>query len=221
MATKRVLNYHDVQLYEADVALFAGREWLNDNAINFYLQYLTQTAASSEVLLLDPAVVSCLLHQCQDEDEYQDLASGVNLTHRRLCAIPVTDNEALGGASSHWSLLLYSDGQFRHFDSSSGHNQRAAKRVAQAFELLLRSAGRRDGDGAASRVEEVADAPQQQNSYDCGMYVLVLAEYFSLHYAGKMNQITLQDYATPQRVSALRREMPKLIEKLQEEAGRG
>ncbi|KAG6965909.1 hypothetical protein JG688_00007000 [Phytophthora aleatoria] len=184
---RQVLNYHDVQLYESDVALFAGREWLNDNAINFYLQYLTQTVALCNVLLMDPAVVSCLLHQCEDEDEYQDLAAGLDLTSRQLCIIPVTDNDALGGDSSHWSLLLYSDGKFQHFDSSSGHNKHRARRVAESFELLLQAAGKHDGDGATGintrLVEEVQDAPQQQNGYDCGMYVLVLAEYFCHQHA--------------------------------------
>ncbi|KAI9905460.1 hypothetical protein PsorP6_013645 [Peronosclerospora sorghi] len=76
----QVLNYHEVQLYESDVTLFRNRQWLNDNAINFYFQYLTQTRASKSVLLMDPAVVSCLLHQCEDEDEYRELAKGLDLS---------------------------------------------------------------------------------------------------------------------------------------------
>ncbi|KAI9895352.1 hypothetical protein PsorP6_019097 [Peronosclerospora sorghi] len=102
---KQVLNYHDVQLYESDVALFRNRQWINDNAINFYFQYLTQTRAWKSVLLMDPAVVSCLLHQCEDEDEYRELAKGMDLARRHLYIIPVTDNETLDGNSSHWSLL--------------------------------------------------------------------------------------------------------------------
>ncbi|KAI9905650.1 hypothetical protein PsorP6_014064 [Peronosclerospora sorghi] len=62
---KQVLNYHDVQLYESDVTLFRNGQWLTDNAINFYFQYLTQTRASKSVLHMDPAVVSCLLHHAR------------------------------------------------------------------------------------------------------------------------------------------------------------
>ncbi|GMF28133.1 unnamed protein product [Phytophthora fragariaefolia] len=220
---RQVLNYHDVQLYEADVALFPTRQWLNDNAVNFYLQFLTQTAASRDVLLMDPAVASCLLHQCEDDDELRDLARGVELAQRRLCLIPVTDNDALGAGSSHWSLLRYAAGEFQHFDSSAGHNRRAARRVAKAFERLLAVAGRLDGKGAADRVQEAPDAPQQQNGYDCGMYVLVLAEYFCRqHASGAAETATLQEYATPERVTELRLQMPKLIAELQQtEAGRG
>ena len=213
---KSVLNYHDVLLYESDVALFASRQWLNDTAINFYLQYLTHTCAPSDTLLMDPAVVSCLLHQCLDEDEYSDLARGLDLLSRRVCIVPVTDNESLGGGSSHWSLLLYRDGSFRHFDSSSGHNKHAAKRVAKSFERLLHAAGRQDGDGASGRVEEVVDAPQQQNSYDCGVYVLLLAEFFSRQLK---NETSLSAYATQDRATDLRRQMPELIERLQNAEG--
>ncbi|KAI9914307.1 hypothetical protein PsorP6_007150 [Peronosclerospora sorghi] len=84
---KQVLNNHDVQLYESDVALFRNLQWLIDNAINFYFQYLTQTRASKSVLLMDPAVVSCLLHQCEDEDEYRELAKGLDLARRHLYII--------------------------------------------------------------------------------------------------------------------------------------
>uniref|UniRef100_A0AAV1V7L5 Ubiquitin-like protease family profile domain-containing protein n=1 Tax=Peronospora matthiolae TaxID=2874970 RepID=A0AAV1V7L5_9STRA len=212
--TKPRLTYHDVLLYESDVALFASRQWLNDATINFYLQYLTHTCAPSDTLLMDPAVVSCLLHQCEDEDEYSDLARGLELLSRRLCIIPVADNDALGGGSSHWSLLLYCDGSFRHFDSSAGHNKQAAGRVAKSFELLLQAAGRQDGDGASNRVEEVVDAPQQKNSFDCGVYVLMLAEFFSRQLE---HQTSLSAYATQDRATELRQEMPDLIERLQHE----
>ncbi|CAH0476251.1 unnamed protein product [Peronospora belbahrii] len=218
--TKQVLNYCDVQLYESDVALFLHREWLNDNAMNFYLQYLTQTRASSDILLMDPAVVSCLLHQCENKDEYEDLARGLNLMMRRVCIIPVTDNNTLDDNSSHWSLLLYCDGHFRHLDSNAGHNQHAAQQVAKAFELLLQSIGRHDGDGASDRVEEAIDVPQQQNGYDCGIYVLLFADYFCSQLKDTM---TLKAFATPERATRLRfEEIPKLIEALrQTEARRG
>ncbi|CEG36357.1 ubiquitin1-specific protease [Plasmopara halstedii] len=208
---KQVLKYHDVQLYESDVALFTGSQWLNDNAINFYLQYLTQTVVPHDMLLMDPAVVSCLLHQCKDEDEYKELADGLDLKSKRICLIPVTDNVTLGGKSSHWSLLVYRNGDFQHFDSSSGHNKTAAQRVANSFKSILQAAGRSDELKDFTRVQEVQDAPQQQNSYDCGVYVLIAAEFISLQHKGEIEVMYLRDYATPQRVTALRMQMPKLI----------
>ncbi|RLN64943.1 hypothetical protein BBJ28_00009896 [Nothophytophthora sp. Chile5] len=219
---RQVLNYHDVQLYDSDVALFASRQWLNDNALNFYFQYLYQTlclrgdGSNSDVLPMDPAVVSCMLHQCEDDDEYADLARGLDLQNKQLCLIPVSDNAALDGQSSHWSLLVFRSGRFEHFDSSGGLNSRAAQRIASTFEVLLRAVGRHDGDQAGEKVEDVADAPQQQNGYDCGMYVLVLAEYFCRRHANESVPPSLQAYATPERVTQLRLQMPALVQKLQQ-----
>ena len=224
---KKVLAYHDVLLYESDVALLTRRDaWLNDTVLHFYLQYLTHTCASSDVLLMDPSVVSCLVHQCDDEDEYVELAQGVgDLATRRLCVLPVADNATLDCGSSHWSVLLYSDGRFRHVDSRAGHNRSAAHRVAVAFERLLEAVGRTDGHGASVCVEEVADAPQQPNGYDCGMYVLLVAEYCCKQYnemmaktrttAGTTTGMSFGGYVTPERAAKRRVELVQLIEKLQ------
>ncbi|TDH72113.1 hypothetical protein CCR75_003662 [Bremia lactucae] len=213
---KQVLNYHDVQLYESDVALFEGQKWLNDNAINFYLQYITQTIAPSDVLLIDPAVVSCLLYQCEDEEDFKELAAGLCLKSKRICLIPVSDNDRLGGESSHWSLLLYCDENFKHFDSISGCNKNSARRIARSFMRLLKIIGRYDGVENNFQVKEVLDAPQQQNSYDCGMYVILLAEFLTRQYAGEMEKMSMEIFLTPEKVTGMRLRISKLLKKLQE-----
>ena len=37
---RQILNYHDAVLYDTDLDLFQGSNWLNDNCINFYLRLL-------------------------------------------------------------------------------------------------------------------------------------------------------------------------------------
>lgn len=216
------LNFHDVQLYESDVALFGPRQWLNDNAINFYFQYLYHSLCTvaggrgQEVLFVDPAVVSCLLWQCEDEDEYRDVARGLDLKKKHLCFIPVNDNSEFGGSSSHWSLLVFdrSSQRFKHFDSSAGHNADAAQRVAQAFELLLKFSSTETDRRA---VENVRGSPQQTNGYDCGVYVLMTAEYLCRAHLGEPLP-TVNDHVTPARATALRVQVPGIIRQLQQEA---
>lgn len=250
MAARQVLNYHDVLLYASDVALFAHSQWLNDNAINFYFQFLYQSlcvardpsqqqshdaSSNSDVLFVDPAVVSCMMLQCDDDDEYQELGSGLELQQKQLCFIPVNDNEHFGGESSHWSLLVYrrATHSFEHFDSSAGHNTRAAKRIMTTFEKMLwlcsgssGGAGNRAVTDAATFVN-VHDAPQQRNGYDCGMYVLVVAEYLCRqHMISSLSgdqplSSSLQEFVTPKRVTKTRLEMPALIRRLQLEQDAG
>lgn len=251
MVARQVLNYHDVQLYASDVALFTHSQWLNDNAINFYFQFLYQTLCvardqsqqqsqdadnSSGMLFVDPAVVSCMMLQCDDDDEYQELGGGLQLQQKQLCFIPVNDNEHFGGESSHWSLLVYrrATHSFEHFDSSAGHNTRAAKRIMSTFEKMLwLCSGSTSGGAGASAVADAAtfvsvcDAPQQRNGYDCGMYVLVVAEWLCRQHtrsslSGDQSLPSLQEFVTPERVTKTRLEMPALIRRLQleQEAGK-
>jgi sentrin-specific protease 8 len=224
-ATHQVLNYHDVQLYASDVALFAARQWLNDNAINFYLQFLYRSrclpagARGEEVLLMDPVVVSCLLWQCENEEEYAELAHGLGLAGKRLWFVPVSDSASLGGASSHWSLLVFDAQQrrFAHYDSSAEHNAEAAERVAREVETLLRASSLGEATGRSySEVVHVRDAPQQTNGYDCGMYVLLVAEYLSRAHLGDALP-PIAEYVTPERVTDLRMQMPELVRRLQRE----
>lgn len=236
MAARLVLNYHDAQLYNSDVALFTHSQWLNDNAINFYFQFLYQTLCvsgdqsqqrdASDVLFVDPAVLSCMMLQCDDDDEYQELASGLQLQQKQLCFIPVNNNERFGGESSHWSLLVYhrATHSFEHFDSSSDCNTRAAKRIMSTFEKMLWLCAGSSEAGANAVADAVTfvnvrDAPQQRNGYDCGMYVLVVAEYLCRQHvmslSGAKPLSSLQEFVTPERVTKTRLEMPALICRLQ------
>uniref|UniRef100_K3XBB7 Ubiquitin-like protease family profile domain-containing protein n=1 Tax=Globisporangium ultimum (strain ATCC 200006 / CBS 805.95 / DAOM BR144) TaxID=431595 RepID=K3XBB7_GLOUD len=234
MAVTQVLNYHDVQLYDSDVALFATRQWLNDNAINFYLQFLTHDAlnggAVADLLLMDPAVVSCMMLQCDDDDEYEDLGRGLTLDSKRVCFIPMNDNDQFGGESTHWSLLVYrrDERTFAHYDSSSGHNAHAAKRIMAEFEKMLRLCGAVDGHAAKATFVDVRETPQQRNGYDCGMYVLVITEYLCRKYVHEQQQQrgdggnaepmpSMQAFVTPERVTRTRLEMPALVQRLRRE----
>ncbi|TYZ53524.1 hypothetical protein PybrP1_008985 [[Pythium] brassicae (nom. inval.)] len=236
-APQQVLCYHDAQLYASDVALFAPRQWLNDSAIHFYLTYLQhmvcQTRSSGaeaaeadgesggDVLLADPAVVSCLTLQCDDDDEFRELGDGLRLADKRLCLLPVSDNEWLGGASSHWSLLVFRRDAlaFEHYDSSAGANARAAARVKCAFEKMLRLCDPSVGAAVTAEMplEEARDAPQQTNGYDCGVYVLAVAEWLCRQHVGENALPPLAEFVTPERVTQTRRAMPALVRRLQVE----
>ncbi|GLE02593.1 hypothetical protein PINS_up011434 [Pythium insidiosum] len=226
MPPTQVLNYHDVQLYDSDVALFRCNEWLNDNAINFYFQYLQQTTleassvhgrARSDVLLVDPAVVSCMLLQCDDDDEYADLGRGMQLEARQVCMIPVNDNESFGGGSTHWSLLVYhrAEKEFMHFDSSAGHNAAAANRVCKAFLRVLQATGITDAPmWSHDLVQAMPDMPQQRNRYDCGMYVLLAAEFLYRRYFRLAVSERMHAFVTRERIAKMRQEIPRIVDSL-------
>lgn len=82
------------------------------------------------------------------------------------------DVEAAGGGS-HWSLLVYFCHAciFRHYDSSTGRASRtAAARLHRAVRDVLAPGG------TPCPLQHVQAMPQQENGYDCGIYVLAMTD---------------------------------------------
>ncbi|KAF0689605.1 Aste57867_18962 [Aphanomyces stellatus] len=200
--------YHDAQLYDRDLRLFPTNQWLNDAAINFYftVAFHDLCGASSDILFMDPAVVSCMMLQCDDDEDLEDLAQGLQLREKSLLLVPINDRSTFDSQGSHWALLVYSatDG-FQFYDSSSGHNLDSAVEVAR---VLQRAAGLPTAD-----VHHVASSPQQENAFDCGMYVCMTAEWIAMSFLGIQCE-RLDAFLTPTRIHEKRQAMPSIVRDL-------
>jgi hypothetical protein len=109
-----VVNYNDAVIYGKDLGLFESyTAWLNDACIHYQLTRLQQTNDPSAkfIVFLDPAVVSFLMHQVEDEDEMGDFTAGYhNFESTKRIFVPINDNMGsqhwqTPGLGSHWSLL--------------------------------------------------------------------------------------------------------------------
>jgi len=189
-----VVNYSDACLYGRDLLVLRSNDWLNADCIHYQFQRLQQEHCSDhKTLLFDPSAVSFFMHQCQDDEELNDFASGYNdrfaSTERLL--IPISDdmktsaNWGVPGRGTHWSLLLLilekqqdegksASSKAFHFDSIPGSgNMQAACAVAAKFHQLLQNLG--VIHVSEKSIRECA-VPRQKNGYDCGIHVLVTAE---------------------------------------------
>lgn len=63
-------------------------------------------------------------------------------------------------------------GKFYHLDSSQARNEPAARTTAAQYWRMV-------GGKDEPPFEAVAGCPQQENGYDCGMYVLSMAKYLA------------------------------------------
>jgi hypothetical protein len=72
------LNFHDAIVYETDLKLLVNPDWLNDSCINFIFRWFEHETfkGRTDLLFLDPCVVSCLMIQCDDDEEIAELAEG-------------------------------------------------------------------------------------------------------------------------------------------------
>ncbi|KAI5082870.1 hypothetical protein GOP47_0002613 [Adiantum capillus-veneris] len=117
--------------------------------------------------------------------------------------LAVNDNEDVNmvGGGCHWSLLVYRRdlNKFQHYDSMGGMNARHARKLATTIQSFL-------GPDAASANFEEAWTPHQVNGYDCGVYVMAVAQVLCEAYASGIvgSEALLREKVTPTAVMQLR-----------------
>ncbi|KAM5124902.1 sentrin-specific protease 8 [Mantella aurantiaca] len=198
-----VLSFGDSLLRSSDVALLEAPHWLNDNIIGFTFEFLASSLAppsSGRTALLSPEVGQFI--KCCGGEASAFLAP-LDLPAKDLVLLPVNDNAGSVAGGTHWSLLVFlrSFHGFRHYDSAPGTNGAHARRMARNLSALL---------GAGLHYQEEA-APVQHNSYDCGMYVVCVAEALTQQYF--LGGLSLQNI-TPQYVTRKRNEWKEIIRRL-------
>lgn len=167
-----VLSYRDSLLRSSDVSLLEGPHWLNDQVIGFAFEYFSAErfgVLGDAIIFISPEVTQFIKYASCHE-ELAVFLEPLGLSSRQWVFLPVNDNSNQTAGGSHWSLLVYHhhSNRFSHYDSQNGSNSLHACRIASKLEPFL-GAGRK-----AAFVEE--PCPSQQNSYDCGMYVICIAE---------------------------------------------
>ncbi|KAK3115141.1 hypothetical protein LTR53_005825 [Teratosphaeriaceae sp. CCFEE 6253] len=166
------LSYYDIRLTREDVDCIR-HDWLTDNAIAFWEEWLEREKLSAypkaRIVLLRPSMAFMLL-RTQDPLSLKSALPDFSATTHIF--LPVNDCRELMRAEggSHWSLLLVSviDGVAFHYDSLYPHNELQAKQTAFKFSMLL---------GRHLKFINLDDAPQQENSMDCGVYVCLLMQH--------------------------------------------
>lgn len=205
-----VLSYQDSLLRRSDVSLLEGPHWLNDQVIGFAFEYFAVERFKSlgdAVGFISPEVTQFIkCASCQEE--LAVFLEPLRLESRRWVFLAVNDNSNQAAGGSHWSLLLYQrdSGHFSHYDSQSGGNATHARRIAAKLQAFL---------GTGTDVPFVEEpCPSQQNSYDCGMYVIcnteALCESARVGGCARLPSNTI----TPTYITRKRTEWHSLIQRL-------
>lgn len=162
-----VLSFHDSLLRQSDIELLMGPQWLNDNIISFYLEYLEKVLFKDhkQLLFVSPEVTQCIKIITGGIDEASIFLSPLNVNEKTFIFFPINDNENDSIGGSHWSLLVFSrpERKFFHYDSANNSNLRHCRLFILKIKSLLQCS---DGDLV------VVDCLQQKNGYDCGVHVL-------------------------------------------------
>ncbi|KAA0149201.1 hypothetical protein FNF29_06088 [Cafeteria roenbergensis] len=176
-ATEHWFDYCGASVYQADVDLLRPGQWLNDIVITFAVDYVSHELAPDRTSwrFCHPPVSAIARFEDDPEDLRHSLFS-LRLESRDVALFPVNDNpfgHVAGG--THWSLLVFrrrdpEGPRFLHFDSRAGSNAAVAKDLAGRLAKIVCP----DRFSPVSVVE--AACPQQNNSSDCGVFTVLVAE---------------------------------------------
>lgn len=93
----------------------------------------------------------------------------INAKNHPFLIFPINNNDQDAAGGSHWSLCVFSksDNTFYHFDSSRYFNHQPCEQLVNIIKKCLQ---------IPSAEFQHVDCLQQNNSYDCGIYVLCHAD---------------------------------------------
>ncbi|CAH3027281.1 unnamed protein product [Porites evermanni] len=213
MADEIVLSFQDSLLRQSDLRLLEEGRWLNDRLIGFMFDYFTHhqfEKISQDVLFISPDVTQ-FLKLAEGSVDIGDFIEPLNIPSHKLVFFAVNDNESTNSVGgSHWSLLLYKrqTNSFHHYDSSTPFNTSAARSLAKNVEpfLLVKD--------TPSFIQD--KCPQQQNGYDCGVYVITITEELCKNFLGNRDK-ALIDTMTVKDITQKRELLKNLILNLSQE----
>jgi sentrin-specific protease 8 len=212
-----VVNYHDACMYGRDLALLEeASAWLNDACIHFAFTDLQvahdDQPSTTTTLFLDPSVVAFLMHQCHDDEDRTDFATGCrNFDQISRLVIPINDaltatHWAVPGAGSHWSLLVLDVVTTTTERTVAGNTTNAI--TAHHLDSVARSGNRKVAQSVATKVVgcmptnngtqtpvvvQSCPTPPQQNGHDCGVHVIAAAQAVAALSQSAIQQVTRDD----------------------------
>lgn len=181
MASKQIVSFGCIALYEEDLATLLPGQWINDAVAAFWAEYVPTLMpdAGSRLIILQPATVMMILIE-SDADDLRSALSGLKLSLADSILVPIndsTDPSCVGGGT-HWTLLAWQrhptgDGPagFVHLDSSCDGRPDSSENLPNARIVASRLLPLLSADDCTDAVAAVA-CVAQRNGFDCGLHML-------------------------------------------------
>ncbi|KAJ1735872.1 SUMO1 sentrin specific peptidase 8 [Coemansia biformis] len=163
-----VLDFENAEVRASDYESLKPEGWLTGEIINFYWTFLERREFYAEPAVLFLGTYTAYrIGNAESATVTDNISAQLSdeLKQHQVILIPLNNR-------SHWSLLVYCrlTRTFYHYDSISRYNRSFAERAAGKFLRVLEP---RLKEGFYFKSMQT---PQQNNDYDCGIYVLAIAE---------------------------------------------
>ena len=164
----------DIRLTSEEASCLDDECWLLDVAIEFFLEYLCRIKWSKykdSIEIIGPCVAQ-MLKMCQKAEDIMEQLKPLNLKDRTLVLIPINNAHEQESKGCHWSLLIFfpKEENFHHIDSLHPINKESAWKIAVQINTGL------DLENGTFDCHTEMEDYQQDNKFDCGLFVLENAE---------------------------------------------
>jgi sentrin-specific protease 8 len=216
--SNKFLNYKRYDLSHTDAEILQRGGWLTSDILQFAFACLCNNDDGSlshdRFGFLNPLTIMMLTHG--DPETQASLVEDCAMISKELIFIPLNDADATNKSlrGTHWRLLVYCkrSSSFHLYDSNSKHSGGSdlgtqANGLVQCLSPFLVGTT----SNSCHKVQETC--PQQENGYDCGMYVVCVVEHLYLTFLSDTNvtlkspsdaKDTIQEIVTQQKVSERR-----------------
>jgi Ulp1 family protease len=191
------LSWITGRILQEDIELLAQPcGWLNDSCVAYFMQWLSlildlspspTACKATGFVLMDPCAGFMLQHE-EDVDDIDLDSVGLDPANQFIF-LPVNNGDicAESYSGTHWSLLVWAPyGKLYTFDSSGSTNAASVKATARGLVKYFLHCSTSAKIILPERVAQVLQAstdvisvacPQQQNGYDCGIFVCAFTEF--------------------------------------------
>ncbi|KAK8835209.1 SUMO1 sentrin specific peptidase 8 [Tritrichomonas musculus] len=205
-----VASLGDVIVQQYDInTLSRPYSWVNDAIIHIYGRMLEKninnmdSGVSKKILFVAPCTVQFIRFFQIDED-VQECLQALNINDFDTVFFPITNGTSFTARGNHWSLLIFlpSLNSFLYCDSvlSHGNMPMACSLIKRIESLLLYK---------QTELIEL-NLPSQDNSYDCGVFIMAYMEYYAKH--GNFDEIG--NHVNQDKMNEFRKEITQQIKNL-------
>ncbi|KAF9673289.1 hypothetical protein SADUNF_Sadunf10G0008700 [Salix dunnii] len=154
---RRVLVSHNnssIDITGQTLLCLAPGAWLNDEVINLYMELLKERERREPKKFLKCHFFNTFFYKKIFVPVHQEI---------------------------HWCLAIINkkDHKFQYLDSLKGRNTRVLESLAKYYAEEVKDKSKKDIDVSNWEHEFVEDLPEQQNGYDCGVFMIKYADFYS------------------------------------------
>lgn len=185
---RKVLVTHEISNIEITGEILQCLQptaWLNDEVINVYLELLKEREKREPKKFLKCHFFNTFFYKklISGRNSY-DYKSVRRWTTQRKLGYSLSECDKIFvpiHQEIHWCLAVINkqDKKFQYLDSLKGMDTRVLKVLARYYVDEVKDKSEKDIDLSSWEQEYVEDLPEQKNGYDCGMFMIKYADFYS------------------------------------------